>query len=481
AAAGGEVPLTPIQHWFLAQEVPARDHWNMSLLLRTAAGVDAAALARAVAAVSLHHDALRLRFRAGDGGWRQETAPPAAATTAVVDLSALGEDGWAAAVEAGCARLQRSLSIADGPLLRAARFDLGAGRPGRLMLAAHHLAMDGVSWRVLLDDLRAAYEAAARGEAPEGALPGRTTPYRRWAERLRDHAADGGFDAEIPFWTDPARADARPVPADHPGGRPTWGSARGVGLSLTEDETEALLREVPRACHAHTQEALLAAAARAVAGCTGSARVLVDVEGHGREEIFPGVDLSRTVGWFTTLYPVLVDLSGAAGPMDAARAARDRLRAVPQRGIGHGALRWLHPRAEVRDALAAVPRAQLRFEYMGQVDGSVGGGGDALFDVAPEGAGPATDPRGEPSHAFSVNAVVAGGRMRLRWTYGEAVHRRETAERLLEAMAAELRALVAHCRSGAPAALTPADFPLADLDEEGLFAIEEMLRLEEDL
>ncbi|HEU4452938.1 MAG TPA: amino acid adenylation domain-containing protein, partial [Longimicrobium sp.] len=460
-AVSGAAPLTPGQHWFFAQEVPAPHHWNMSLLLRARAPLDAAALERALAALAAHHDALRLRFERGEGGWTQANAPSETSPLLeVIDLSALPADDRPAAVEREAARLQRGLDLARGPLLRAGLMEMGDGEQ-RLMLAAHHLAMDGVSWRVLLEDLPAAVEQAARGEAV--VLPAKTTSFREWAGRLAAHAAAGGFDAEIPFWTDPARSGAGSIPVDLAEGTNAWADARHLSVTLSEEETGALLREVPGVYRTQVNDALLAALGRALAGWTGSERVLLDVEGHGREDLFDGLDLSRTVGFFTTLYPVLLDLSGAEGPGGALKAAKEQLRAIPGRGIGHGALRWLHPDAGVREALAAVPAAGVHFEYLGQVDGALSG--DAALGVAPESAGPELDPAGARTHLLQVSAVVAGGRLRVTWGYGARVHRRETVERLAEGYAAELRALVAHCRAAAGPAFTPADFPLARLTQ----------------
>ncbi|HEX8694771.1 MAG TPA: condensation domain-containing protein, partial [Longimicrobium sp.] len=206
-------------------------------------------------------------------------------------------------------------------------------------------------------------------------------------------------------------------------------------------------------------------------------RVLVDVEGHGREEVLEGIDLSRTVGWFTTLYPVLLDLRGHPGEGEALKAVKEQLRAVPNRGIGHGALRWLSPRAEVREALAVLPRARVRFEYLGQFDGSAGEEG--FFALAPESAGPNVDPRTERGHLLALTGSVLGGRLEVTWQYSAGVHRRETVEALARDYVAELRALIAHCTSEEAGGYTPSDFPLADIDQSTLALLEAQLLAEE--
>ena len=302
------------------------------------------------------------------------------------------------------------------------------------------------------------------------ALPRKTSSFGAWARRLEAHAASGAFDAERAYWLAPARRDVVPIPLDGvDGGDAAAAPARTVTMELDEAETRALLTEVPAAYRTQVNDALLAALARAFAAWTGGPRLLVDLEGHGREDLFDDVDTSRTVGWFTTLYPVLLDVEGADGAAAALKAVKEQLRAVPGRGIGHGALRWLSPDAALRAELAAMPEARVRFEYLGQLDGG-GAAGEALFRIAPEGTGPAVSPRVRRTHLLEVGGGVLDGRLQLAWTYAEGVHRRETVEALAARFAGELRALVAHCRAGA-GGVTPSDFPLARVSRAELDAL----------
>ncbi|HYH82092.1 MAG TPA: amino acid adenylation domain-containing protein, partial [Longimicrobium sp.] len=458
----GPLPLTPIQRWFFSRAIPAPHHWNMSVLFEVRRRLDPAALERAVARVAAHHDALRMRFRLEDGEWRAENGGVAGGWTSHVDLGALDEAEQAARIEAEASRLQASLSLERGPLLRVVLFGRGAERSGRLLVVVHHLVMDGVSWRVLLEDLQQAYERMAAGEGV--GLPPKTTSFRRWAVRLAEHAAAGGFADELPYWLAEARQGVPALPVDFAGGPNPESRARQVRVVLEAEETRRLLQEVPRAYRTQINDVLLAALARVLGRWTGDERVLVDVEGHGREEILDGVDLSRTVGWFTTIYPVLLDLRGRAGEDGALKAVKEQLRAIPNRGVGHGVLRWLSPSPEVRETLAAMPRAEVRFEYMGQFDGSLREEG--LFGLAPESAGTGTDPRGERPYLLVVNGAVLGGRLEVSWRYGEGVHRRETVEALTREYAAELRELIAHCTSDGAGGRTPSDFPLARLAQD---------------
>jgi non-ribosomal peptide synthase protein (TIGR01720 family) len=235
-----------------------------------------------------------------------------------------------------------------------------------------------------------------------------------------------------------------------------------VAVALTAGETHELLHDVPRAYGTRADEVLLAALARAVSAWTGDPRVLVEVEGHGREALFADVDLSRTVGWFTTLFPVLLDLRGTGGERDALRAVKEQLRAVPRRGIGYGALRYLADSQALRDP----PRPQLRFEYMGRLDPPLPG--RSLFALSPEPIGPVRDPSAARSHLVVVGGSVLEGRLELTVGYSEEVHAPATTERLAADILAELRALVRHCRTEGAGGFTPSDFPRARVSQADL-------------
>ncbi|HEU0076801.1 MAG TPA: amino acid adenylation domain-containing protein, partial [Longimicrobiaceae bacterium] len=464
----GEAPLTPAQHWFFDRGLPEPAHWNMPLLLRSREALDHAALEGAVRALAEHHDALRTRFTRGtDGRWTQELAGlEPGIPVERVDLSAMPEAERQRAVTLRAAEMQKSLDL-GGPLARVAHFDFGPGEPGRVFVLVHHLLMDGASWRTILEDLQTAYEQLRAGE--EVALPPKTTSFRAWAGKLAEYARSGALDAEEALWTDPARAGVAPIPTDMEGANLESTEAT-VTVALTEEETRALLQEAPAAYRTQINDLLLAAVARGFGRWTGDARVLVEMESHGREEhLVEGVDLSRTVGWLTAAYPLLLDLRGAEGEEATVKTVKEQLRAVPHRGIGYGLLRWLGDDA-VRERLRALPQAQVSFNYLGQLDATFTEEG--AFTMADESFGPARSPRGERWFLMDVMGLVQDGRLLLRIGYSSARHRRETVLRVLEDVAAELRALLAHCTRPDAGGYTPSDFPLAGL---GQAELDEML------
>jgi amino acid adenylation domain-containing protein/non-ribosomal peptide synthase protein (TIGR01720 family) len=458
----GEAPLTPIQRRFFAEG--RREPWrfNQAVLLAPRERLAVPLLASALDRVAVHHDALRLRFvheeaRAGDG-WRQVHAPSASIPLVEIDLAALPPGAPVAALEAAAEQLQSGLDLARGPLFTAALLRTGDGEGGdRLLLTAHHLGVDGVSWRVLLEDLTAAYRGLE--------LPAKTTSWKRWAELLAGFAGSPEIAAELPWWL-ALPVSVPPLPCDLGGG----GEARAsVAVELGPEQTRALLQEVPEVYRTQVNDLLLAALARAFAAWIGESTLLVDLEGHGREEIFPHVDLSRTAGWFTTVFPVVLALPPGGGPKDAIRAVKESLRAVPRRGLSYGLLRYLAgPEAE--DRLAALAPAQVSFNYLGRLGTATetAAGEEEFFAFAPEAVRGAAGEVTAGSPFFAIDALVLDGRLRVSWTYDPGRHLQSTAERLANGFVAEIAALVDHCRSPEAGGFTPSDFPLAGLGQAAL-------------
>jgi amino acid adenylation domain-containing protein/non-ribosomal peptide synthase protein (TIGR01720 family) len=460
-AAAGPVPLTPIQRWFFEQASPEPQHFNQALLLSLRQPVEIGRLEEALQAVVTHHAAFRLRFIRDAQGWQQqlENNGSDALRFEIVDLAALPEPQRAAAMQAAAVQAQSSLDLEHGPVARAIYFRLGAGHADRLLLIVHHLVVDGVSWRILLEDLYTAYGQLERSEAV--ALPAPATPFHVWSRRLAEYARSSELAAQLDYWTADERLQAAKLPVDQLAGENSYESAQVLELALSRDETEALLHEAPAAYRTQINDLLLAALALTLARWTGHGRTLIALEGHGREELLPNVDLSRTVGWFTSLFPLLLrpDTSSTAATI---KTIKEQLRAVPQRGIGYGLLRYAgDPEAQMR--LMALPQPEISFNYFGQLDQTLAD--VPLFGAAPEPIGPVVSPRARRQHLLDINASVRDGRLRLEWTYSRNRHRQETVAALAESLLAALRELIAHCRSAEAGGYTPSDFPLAGLDQ----------------
>jgi amino acid adenylation domain-containing protein/non-ribosomal peptide synthase protein (TIGR01720 family) len=448
----GEVLPTPIQAWFFDQDPPRPDHFNQSVLLAVR-GADPGRLERALETLAVHHDALRLRARREDGGWRLDLLAPEEArlTLERVDLSGLPAERRREALEQRAAEAQASLDLAAGRSAAAVLFDLGGGE-GRLLLAMHHLAIDGVSWRILLEDL----DAVCRGLD----LPPKTTSVLEWARRLHERAASPEIEAEIERWLEVAARPAAPAAfAEEEGDRVA--DEASVTARLPEAATAQLLGDALRA-YGNRAEDILLAGLVTVLGAGGGLRL--DLEGHGRVALGGdhdgGVDLGRTLGWLTALYPVWLDGSGEPGSL--LKAVKERLRGTPSDGIGYGLLR--HLRREPR--LAALPASAVLFNFHGRADLAFPAG--SPFGPAPESPGPQQDPAARRTHALEITGLVTGGVLELTWTFSAARHRPDQMAALAGRHLAAVEELIRHCLDPAAGGYTPSDFPEAGFTQEEL-------------
>ncbi|MEU4039405.1 non-ribosomal peptide synthase/polyketide synthase [Streptomyces collinus] len=446
----GDVPLTPIQEWFLTSPRASHDHFNQSLLLELGTAPDTAALETALNALLDHHDALRMRFTEDENGWHQFDPPPSDTDRdqllARHDLSGLAPAEADAAMEKAADDLHTGFDLARGPLLRAALFTGDADRPAFLLLVAHHLVVDAVSWRILRDDLEAAYRQAVQAEPVT--LGERGTSFLDWARGLAEHVAAGSLDNELPYWE--RAVDTEPLPARTPAA-PEAGLVETLTVELDEADTEALLRAAPTAYRTRVNDVLLAALALALARWTDREEVRLDLEGHGREDILDEVDLSRTVGWFTTVHPVALHVPEPAdlGPgrdwRTLVKSVRRQLRAVPGNGLGFGALRTFGP-PEVRERLGRAAHGQVVFNYLGQWDARPENPGDGLVRAEHGSFGRHHDPRDSGSHPLEVVGAVQGGRLSFTWHHRPALHATDAVRRVAEDFAEALRHIAHHAR-----------------------------------
>jgi non-ribosomal peptide synthase protein (TIGR01720 family) len=470
-AMTGPVPLSPIQRRFFELNQPDQHHFNQSVLLEVRQALDASLLQRALGELLRHHHALSLRFKQDDSGWQQVSSEPDGEVPFVrIDLSmpAEGRDGeQSATLESMTNEMQASLSLSDGPLLRVALFDFGADKTGRLLLVVHHMAVDIVSWGILLEDLQTAYQQLSRNEIVQ--LSPRTTSFKQWAEKLKTYSGSSELRQELDYWLAAPRQKVGGLPVDYLEGANTVASASTVSVSLDSQDTHALLREVPKAYHTQIHEVLLTALALAGARWTGESTMLIDLEGHGREEIFDDVDLSRTVGWFTAVFPLLLSVAGSEGPGEALKAIKEQVRQIPDGGLGYGVLRYMSEDAAVISSLDALPQAEVIFNHMGQFDHVIDE--SSPFVPAKESSGRTHSSRRTRDHLLEINGGVSDGRLQMFWTFSENVHQRTTVENLALQFIEELKSLIIHCLSPEAGAYTPSDFPQAKLDDEKLSGI----------
>ena len=412
---------------------------------------------RAIQILLRHHDALRLRYQETKAGWRQSFSPP---TDEVllweVDVSGLSPSAIQERVVLIRSRIERSFNLTNGPVMGLALLRRADG-PSQLLWITHHLVIDWVSWRILLGDLSTVYQQLAHGQPVQ--LPAKTTSFQRWTRWLHDRAPMV-FAHELDYWRERFEG-GQPLPQDYPDGVPTWASICAVHASLTAAETQALLQEAPAAYTTQINDLLLTALLQTIVEWSAQAVMLIELESHGRQPVAnfgpddeEEIDLSRTVGWFTTAFPVrLAYHSGEQG--DLILSVKEQLRQIPNHGLGVGVLRYIQQTPE----LMPFSMPPICFNYLGQFETPTANGavnhpdGALLRNTGMDGWQDMNSTeflkQNGPAHfwnLFSLELMVMAGELRVDWLYSENVHERETVERLTQRFIMNLRHLITHCQ-----------------------------------
>jgi non-ribosomal peptide synthase protein (TIGR01720 family) len=434
------------------------------MLLDVTQPVDPDLMRAAVAAVLEQHDALRSRFvreTEGDGEeggiWvGRMTAAERADHVQVIRTSGLDDEEEWAFLNARGNEAQAGLDLADGPLLRIVVFDRG-DRGQLLFLVAHHLVVDAVSLAVILEDLASAYGQIERGLPVK--LPAKTTSYMSWTQRLTELAASAELAAEAPYWR-AAEAEGGTMPRDRDGAN-TLASVQELSVTLGPEQTERLLREVPSAYGTQINDVLLSALGTVLTEWCQAPSVVVELEGHGREDVGSDIDVSRTVGWFTSVYPVVLGGTSGGSLGDGLRRTKEYLREIPRKGLGYGLLRHMTD-------WAPAAGAELAFNDLGQTGQAVGRADGSGGRFAPTGRalGDSQPAQGLRTHLIEINSQIALGRLELVWMYSDQVHDRATVLRLAQRYLKVLEDLIEYCCRPEAGGYTPSDFPLADVDQD---------------
>ena len=459
----GSAPLTPIQHLFFAQNRQQPHHFNQSVLLDIPRDIKPQFLEKAVEKLVEHHDVLRLRFSCQGSKHKQinqgldDTVP-----FKVVDLSSTPKLEQAQALEEIATEYQGSLNLSDGPIMQVVMFNLGSESNARLLIIIHHLAVDGVSWRILLSDLETIYQQLIVQQPIQ--LGEKTTAFIDWAEKLNNYAQSEILKQELDYWLNQPWSKTTPLPFDyaHTQQANTVTSTITYRAKLSVEETRLLLGSVNEAYNTQINDILLSTLVIALAQWMGNSTFSIDLEGHGREELFESVDLSRTVGWFTSLFPVLLQLPTDDQPGSVIKSIKEQLRAIPNRGIGYGILRYLCEDTTVNQQLITIPTPEICFNYLGQFD-QVQSQTD--WKLAPESTGKTRSSKQTRDHLLDINALVVEGELQIDWTYSSNIHNQATVENLAQSYLQAIRSIIKHCESEDNTGYTPSDFPLAQLNQ----------------
>ncbi|MBS1662164.1 MAG: non-ribosomal peptide synthetase, partial [Bacteroidetes bacterium] len=448
----GNIPLSPIQEHFFRHYPDEPRHYNQSVLLESAVPIAIDGLRAALEKILLHHDALRMVFRRTAGGWIQENK----GAEQGYDFELI-EYGDAETFYWHCERIQSSIDLEKGPLLKAALFRGPKG--DRLLLVVHHLVIDGVSWRVLFEDLSALYAQYMAGD--ELQLPMKTTSFRQWQEGQVDYAESDALAAEELYWMEVDSALQAPLPVDVPEGSNTWEDAAVRSVTLDESITGRLLTQCFKAYQTDINVILLTALGGAVRELLGVERLAVNVEGHGRESIGTELDISRTIGWFTAIYPVVV---GVGSPQDIIAeliGVKETMLGVPNKGIGYGILRYLAKKALTLDPA-------ITFNYLGDFGSGVEAPEERLFSYSGDFHGKEIAPAMSRDSLLYVSGMQVEGRIRLSIRYSARQFHESTINQLLSTFKGRLEQLVDVLSQESGTRLTPSDLTYKGLTMDDL-------------
>ena len=488
----GEVPLTPIQHWFFEQDLPDLHHYNQSVLLEVVPNLQPELLEQVWQKLFIHHDSLRLRYVQDDSQWKQFYVNPSDTIPFnTIDLSQLTEKEQNITVTQISSQLQTSLNLSTS-LLQCVLFQLGEYRNHRLLIIIHHLVIDSISWQILLTDLAIAYkQIETKVEIGENIqLPFKTTSFKNWSNQLVDYAQSKLVIKELDYWLSKNSINSInsinnniSLPVDYQNNKiqNTVASTAQINVTLDVQQTCDLLEEVPKAYKTQINDILLTALLQTFSSWTNPGGLLIDLEGHGREDLFSDIDsdidsnldidLSRTVGWFTTVFPVFLELDGTKlnNHSDIGviiKSVKEQLRQIPNRGIGYGLLRYLNQDESIRNRLQNQSPAQVKFNYLGKLDFTPTD--SFILGLAKESIGDLRSLQGERQYLLEINSWISEGKLELSWNYSDNIYNSKTIKNFAQTYILNINEIINHCKSPESKGYTPSDFKAANLNQKQL-------------
>ncbi|UUH72303.1 plipastatin non-ribosomal peptide synthetase PpsC [Bacillus subtilis] len=466
----GDVPWMPVQQWFFSQDIEERHHFNQSVMLFHSGRLSENALRPALKKLAEHHDALRMVYRNDGKRWiqiNQGIHESQLYSLRTSDLSQ-SESGWETQIKQEVADLQQSINLQEGPLLHAALFKTLTG--DYLFLAIHHLIVDGVSWRILLEDLSAGYQQAAAGQTIQ--LPPKTDSYQEYARRIQEYAQSSKLIREEAYWRSVEEQQAAELPYEIPHHLNIDSSKRdSLSFSLTEADTAVLLQNVNYAYGTDTQDILLTAASLAICEWTGGSKLRIAMEGHGREHILPELDISRTVGWFTSMYPALISFENHRDELGTAvKTVKDTLGRIPNKGVGYGMLKYLtHPENK---SITFSKTPEISFNYLGQFNDIER---QDTFRPSSLGSGKDITHTWKREQIIEMSAMAADKKLHFNLSYPPARFHKNTMEQLTNRIEHFLLDIMKHCADQQKTEKTLSDFSSQSLTAEDLDSISSLV------
>ena len=457
----GMVPLTPIQHWFVKQELKEPHFWNQSLLLELPTRLSYTHLQQAIEYICEHHDILRASYTLTNSAWVQSIHAAISAQSTVFEvIQDLSHQSWEYVYER-LTQIQSGLNLETGNLVkfvyieRDNEHDLMAG-------IVHHLIIDISGWRTILEDLETVYQQLESNQAPK--LPAKTTSFKQWSEYLNKHTETEDIQKDFQYWK---QWEYIAIPKDDPHAANVESSTQVITKNLTLELTTMLLQDIAHVYQTTTQHVLLAALALTISDWLDQKKIALDVEGNSRDIVFDDMDFTRTVGWFTTIYPINIHINHHKDDLASIiKSVKEQLRSVPEQGLSFGMLRYLCFDNNVKKALSSQPSPDISFLYLGEL--AISTINQRLWSLSSASPGVDHHPQADRSHQIEINVLIEDGVLKWRWMYSSNVYKVSTIDQLANACLINLQALIEHCLDPQAGGYTPSDFEAVDISQDDL-------------
>lgn len=417
----GLVPLTAIQKTFFDWKLKNPNHFNQAILLTCPDHIPLAAIESILTKLQIHHDMLRARFEKQEDGQLIQVCTPPDTPIALQSFDLSGLDYPASEIERIAQKAQKSLSL-EHQLWASVHFKLPSSE--RLLIVVHHLIVDGISWRILLEDLSALFFQHAEKTSPD--LPFKSDAFKVWAEQMTDYAQSERLLAEKNYWRTVEATQVMSLSREKETPGNCYRDEANEAFELNETGTRHLISNVHQALQTDINDLLLAALSVAVSQTFGLNKLAIALEGHGREDIFEQVNIKRTIGWFTSLFPIVLEHSPSVDLRAHIKKTRDALRGIPNRGIGYGILKYLAP-DELKEDLTFNLAPQISFNYLGQIDSDFD---EQVFKIAPEPVGEAVDGDNHRIYELEISGMISEKKLRMGITYNAKHFHQETIQKL---------------------------------------------------
>ncbi|MBO3797189.1 non-ribosomal peptide synthetase, partial [Bacillus subtilis] len=473
----GKALLTPIQEWFFDQRFTDQHHWNQAVMLFREQGFKEEIINKIFNEIIKHHDALRMVFKQNEEGkYEARNRDIHEEEYFSLDVFDIANEGIAQKdigdfIRKKSSELQSTLDISNGPLMKLGLFRTRTG--DHLLISIHHLVIDGVSWRILFDDVASAYEQCLRRE--EIVLPQKTDSFLTWSSRLKEFSNSNELLNESIYWSEIEGLEKEKLPEDiidkksAVSNKALLKENNQIAIELSEEETKRLLNKSNQAYNTEINDLLLVALGMTIHEWSDLKRIVVNLEGHGRENILEQIDVSRTIGWFTTQYPVVLTIKGE-DLSSQIKSVKEELRGVPKKGIGYGILRYLSAKTNALNSGKRFFTPEISFNYLGQFDQDLP---KNILGISPYSVGDSMSPNSHNVFKLNINGLVVNGVLRLTIDYSQNVYKRETVEYIGEQFKKYLINIIDHCVQKEHTERTPSDLQFKGLSLEELKLLEE--------